>query len=272
MHTKFIINGLVCFYSEEHRLEPIGGQGTAIALNVPVSRCLLLLLRRAGDVISQGEFVYEVWESKGQFANANTYFQNIHLLRKALKIAGIEESIIKTVPKEGIRLVASVTYLEEDSEPKAIVTESADSTNGTPSPSYEKRIVEDMLEPAAPARQHVMKLTMVLIVVLLALFVFLTYRLYNSLASRHSFFSGYQLIGEMNQCQVYASGGVILRQHVEYLAFFQEKNIQCQSGQVAYMEMNVAGTRVLVHICDKSVNNTLSCLTKLYIVEKKNER
>ncbi|WP_186380299.1 winged helix-turn-helix domain-containing protein, partial [Yersinia mollaretii] len=124
MHTKFIINGKVCFLSDEHRLEPLGEQGSAISLNVPVSRCLLLLLQRKGSVISQSDFVYEVWESKGQFANANTYFQNIHLLRKALKTSGIEESIIKTVPKEGIRFTGTVTYLNEsNSESTAEPTE-----------------------------------------------------------------------------------------------------------------------------------------------------
>ena len=124
MCTKFIINGKVCFFSGEHRLEPLGDQGSAVSLNVPVSRCLLLLLQRKGCIISQSDFVYEVWESKGQFANANTYFQNIHLLRKALTTSGIEENIIKTIPKEGVRFVGTVTCLsEENSESTAEATQ-----------------------------------------------------------------------------------------------------------------------------------------------------
>lgn len=271
MHKKFIINEQVCFHSEEHRLEPIKENGTAITLNAPVSRCLLLLLLRAGEVISQRELVYEVWESKGQFANANTYFQNIHLLRKALKIAGFEENIIKTVPKEGIRLVGTVTYHEEDSETNLINRPEDNVPNDFPSPSEEKLMPDSTPLSTISIRHRGKRVSLVLIMAFSTLFIFLIFRLYSDLVSRNSFFNDYQLIGEVNQCQIYANSNAVLRQHAEYLAFIQDKNIQCQSGQVAYIVMNVAGTRTLVHICDANVNNTASCLTKLYIVEKKDE-
>ncbi|NIL04442.1 transcriptional regulator [Yersinia mollaretii] len=278
MHTKFIINGKVCFFSNEHRLEPLGEQGSAISLNVPVSRCLLLLLQRKGSVISQSEFVYEVWESKGQFANANTYFQNIHLLRKALKTSGIEESIIKTVPKEGIRFTGTVTYLNEsNSESTAELTEN-ETRNITNEASTDKQapdVIDVKIQPPfAPffSSQKMLYVKIFFVLGLLSIFILLLLNFHKDTNKNTDFFSNYQLIGEVNQCKVYASSTSILWPRSEYLDFVKNKNTSCQPGQVAYIAMNIFRTRALIHICDKSVSNTASCLTKLYIIESENER
>ncbi|CNG95614.1 putative transcriptional regulator CadC [Yersinia thracica] len=278
MHTKFIINGQVCFFSEKHRLEPMGQQGSSVSLNVPVSRCLLLLLQRKGSVISQSDFVYEVWESKGQFANANTYFQNIHLLRKALATSGIEENIIKTIPKEGVRFTGTVTYpSEENSESTAEATQDATShiaNEALTDTLTPEKIDEEIQPPPVPfvSNHIILYIKIFLIFCLLSLFIFLLLNLREDTSQNADFFSNYQQIGEMNHCKVYASTSSILWPRDEYLNFIQKRDIRCQPGQVAYIAMNIFRTRSLIHICDKNVNNTSSCLTKLYIVERKNER
>jgi DNA-binding winged helix-turn-helix (wHTH) protein len=271
MHTKFIINGKVCFFSDENRLVPLGDKGAPVALNIPASRCLLLLLQREGEIISQNEFIQTVWESKGQFANANTYFQNIHLLRKALKISGIEDNILKTVPKEGLSFVGTLTYPDEDDGVDVLVP-SNDKEDSHSSPLALQQVTNSIAQHPTLFGFRIMTFKILPIGILLILFLILSFQFYNNIANTSSFFSNYQAIGETNQCQVYASAHAILRQHTEYLAFIKDNNIQCRPGQVAYMAMNVAGTRVLVHICDKNINNTNSCLTKLNIVEKNNEQ
>ncbi|CNL67369.1 winged helix-turn-helix domain-containing protein [Yersinia aleksiciae] len=278
MHTKFIINGKVCFLSDEHRLEPIGEQGSAISLNVPASRCLLLLLQRKGSVISQSDFVYEVWESKGQFANANTYFQNIHLLRKALKNSGIEENIIKTVPKEGIRFTGTVTYLNEDNSGSTAESTEDDTRNISTKASTDT-LTPDVIDveiepPSMPlfSSQIILYVKIFLILSLLSVFISLLLNFQNDTNQNAEFFSNYQLIGEVNQCKVYASNTSLLWPRNEYLNFIHNKNIHCQPEQVAYITINIFRTRALIHVCDESVSNTTSCLTKLYIIESKNER
>ncbi|CNF72168.1 putative transcriptional regulator CadC [Yersinia bercovieri] len=274
MHTKFIINGKVCFLSDEHRLQPIGEQGSAISLNVPVSRCLLLLLQRQGTVISQSDFVYEVWESKGQFANANTYFQNIHLLRKALKNSGIEENIIKTVPKEGIRFTGTVSYPDESNSGSAAESAQDNVKKASTDKLAPDTVDVEILPPSKPlfSSQKNLYVKFFFIFTLLGVFTLLLLNFHEDTSKNTDFFSDYQHIGEVNQCQIYASSTSILWPRSEYLDFIQNKKIHCQPEQLAYIAINIFRTRAVIHICDKSANNTASCLTKLYIIENKNER
>ncbi|MDU4942019.1 MAG: winged helix-turn-helix domain-containing protein [Mixta calida] len=93
-------------------------------INQPASRCLALLIERRGDIIKQDEFMNEVWRKHGMEVTVNTLYQNISILRKTLKRAGIDENIIITVPKKGITLSARV----EESEDKALIALVSDAT------------------------------------------------------------------------------------------------------------------------------------------------
>jgi DNA-binding winged helix-turn-helix (wHTH) protein len=73
-------------------------------LNTPVSRCLKLLIEKHGEVVAQEEFFDYVWKQHGYVVSVNSFYQNISLLRKAIKKAGIDDDIIITVPKKGIML------------------------------------------------------------------------------------------------------------------------------------------------------------------------
>ena len=82
-------------------------------LNQPTSRCLSLLIERRGCVITQEDFMNEVWRKHGMEVTVNTLYQNISILRKTLKRVGIDENIIITVPKKGITLSAQVEPLSD---------------------------------------------------------------------------------------------------------------------------------------------------------------
>ncbi|MEQ4531278.1 MAG: winged helix-turn-helix domain-containing protein [Mixta sp.] len=82
-------------------------------LNQPTSRCLTLLIERRGSVITQEDFMNEVWRKYGMEVTVNTLYQNISILRRTLKRVGIDENIIITVPKKGITFSAQVEVLDE---------------------------------------------------------------------------------------------------------------------------------------------------------------
>ncbi|MGL5389761.1 MAG: winged helix-turn-helix domain-containing protein [Serratia sp. (in: enterobacteria)] len=110
-----IINGTILYIPEEHRLSPLCVRGKENVLNVPTSRCLQLLLQRPGVVISQEEFFREVWKKNGQHITANTLYQNISLLRKGIREAGLTKNIIRTVPKVGVVFSGAVEIMDEES-------------------------------------------------------------------------------------------------------------------------------------------------------------
>lgn len=278
MNNIYLINEKVRFIVNQHRLEPVGEQGTITVLNVPVSRCLLLLLQRIGDVISQQEFVYEVWESKGQFANANTYFQNIHLLRKALKTAGIKDAVIKTIPKEGLTFVGRLTLLQEDNPDSLIEKIEGDLAKHItiplthlPPASVGIGAQANTVPNKHIAQQIRAYIRKMVLAGLMLMMLFSAFTAYKDINKNKKFFANYVAIGDVNQCAVYSNKQFVLRARKEYVNFFTRKNITCSPGQVAYIAINLDETRIFIHVCDKSINNTSSCLTKVFL-EKKNEK
>lgn len=273
MKRCYIINNKVSFYPDENRLEPLTEQGMSLTLNIPVSRCLSLLLQRSGEVVRQNEFISEVWENNGQYANANTYFQNIYLLRKSLKISGIDETVVITVPKEGLRFSGDVKLLDNFDDNNILnASESEEASVIETSQVLTGVITEDKIKTTPFfSVQHKNYINYVIIISSLIVFTLTSLRFYDDIQINTDFFSDYRLLGKINKCQLYANGKETLRQHEDYLNFIHEKKFECQPEQIAYISMNISGTRVLIHLCDKSVNNTASCLTRLYIVEKKDE-
>nr|WP_071934152.1 winged helix-turn-helix domain-containing protein [Raoultella ornithinolytica] len=75
-----------------------------VVLNSPASRCLLLLIESSNTIVTQQEFMYNVWEKLGLVVSANTYYQNICLLRKGLKEVGFPADPITTIPRIGLTL------------------------------------------------------------------------------------------------------------------------------------------------------------------------
>ncbi|TFZ53061.1 hypothetical protein E5C26_01655 [Serratia proteamaculans] len=107
MNQVHIINGVLLFDILMSRLQPYPLPENDVnhySLNTPVSRCLQLLIERHGEIVSQEEFFDYVWKQHGLVVSSNSFYQNISLLRKAIKKAGIDDDLIVTVPKKGIVL------------------------------------------------------------------------------------------------------------------------------------------------------------------------
>lgn len=108
MKNYYIINDFVRFCPVENKFERLDGEGDAVIINSPASRCFLMLLKQQGDVISQQTFMDEVWQKKGVFVAPNTYYQNISILRKGLKSIGLGSNLVVTVPRIGLTLAKSI--------------------------------------------------------------------------------------------------------------------------------------------------------------------
>lgn len=103
-----IINDAVIFKMNDSELIPLTQDGEAILLNTPTARCLQLLVERQGRVVSRDDFLEQVWGAKGIVVSQNTFYQNISLLRKSLKKAGLQEDIVVTVRRKGFTLSSDV--------------------------------------------------------------------------------------------------------------------------------------------------------------------
>lgn len=102
----FIINDEIIFDANSCEVKSLDDADEIIMLNAPTARCLQLLIEKRGEVVSRDCFLEQVWQARGIVVSQNTFYQNISLLRKSLKSAGLKDDIIVTVRRKGFTLAA----------------------------------------------------------------------------------------------------------------------------------------------------------------------
>lgn len=104
MEHNYLINDKVLFNTQNNILIDKNNLSHRVTLNRPISRCLKLLIKNKGEITTQEEFFDVVWRSHGANITANTYYQNISILRRTLAQMGLGDEIIKTVSRKGLML------------------------------------------------------------------------------------------------------------------------------------------------------------------------
>lgn len=120
MSKLYILNDSIEFNPEKHQLTAYQNPEMHQILNVPASLCLQLLLERRYELIPHNEFYPYVWGNDGASVSAATLYQNIALLRKALKTFSANgDLIVQTVPRQGFSLAGNVAVdvIEESDKP-----------------------------------------------------------------------------------------------------------------------------------------------------------
>ncbi|MGR7498089.1 winged helix-turn-helix domain-containing protein [Klebsiella aerogenes] len=104
MNKYYLINGKFEFHPVTGLLFEITNPENNVSLNSPVARCLLLLLKNTGDIVTKNIFLEEVWVNRGLGVTPSTFYQNISLLRKDFKRVGLDPKLIITIPRIGLTL------------------------------------------------------------------------------------------------------------------------------------------------------------------------
>jgi len=85
--------------------------GVVINLSENSYRFFSLLLK--GEMDKQ-LIIDQVWhEQKGQVSDSS-YYSQIYMLRKALNVAGLSSSLIKTIPRKGVKYIGVVSSEQRD--------------------------------------------------------------------------------------------------------------------------------------------------------------
>ncbi|WP_428944998.1 winged helix-turn-helix domain-containing protein [Pantoea sp. FN060301] len=108
MKRKYIINKNICFDPLLKKLTRMDTNASVI-INYPAALCFLKLIKNPGEIIRQEEFMDEVWHKNGRYVSSNTFYQNISILRKALKKIGLGENMLITIPRKGLILTENMT-------------------------------------------------------------------------------------------------------------------------------------------------------------------
>ena len=108
MRFIYLLNGSVEFRPDENLLINKHNSQQQVSLSASSSRCLLLLIKK-GDIVTQNELFEHAWGKNAASATPNNLYQNISLLRKALKgLTTHNNNWIVTLPRKGFRLEESV--------------------------------------------------------------------------------------------------------------------------------------------------------------------
>ncbi|QLY00845.1 MULTISPECIES: winged helix-turn-helix domain-containing protein [Enterobacter] len=264
---KFILHDRVIFSPEDNKLTPLGARGRDVVLHVPVSRILFLLLSKAGSIVSQEDIYKEVWENYGQKVTPNTLYQNVSLLRKALKTAGLIAVTIKTHPKSGFSFFGKVELSEEDDarddqtltnpfqsrEADIAGPEGSDRLNDNFSEIHTQSLPPRGLLSECTRRYWPVLMTVALLALLCVSLVWLL-----PSGKDTEFTVEQKIVGRVNNCPVYIDRGNHKVDLTKIMAYLREKGTSCIEHDFLYLTKAPYVNQVIVMSC-RSTDEVLNC-------------
>ncbi len=114
LSRKIILNSFLIFEPDKKR---ITGRGNPAVISASASLCLELLIDNVGQLVTHQQFYDYVWRRFGTEPASTTLYQNISALRRAFLKAGLQEDIIRTMPRKGFLLSPKTTVQKEMTSP-----------------------------------------------------------------------------------------------------------------------------------------------------------
>lgn len=114
---KYRFNDRVLFDEDSGALGPSDLSDEPTPISNPAKRLLLLLIAHYGRPVEREVIFKKVWDDYGMISSNNNLNQCVSKLRRVLKVMGIDDEVIATVPRLGFMLRREIqveTSLEDD--------------------------------------------------------------------------------------------------------------------------------------------------------------
>lgn len=105
MSRVIVLNDLINFEPEKKNFN---SRDAHVHISAPAAYCFLLLIEKQGELVTHEELYQYAWRQFGMEATANTLYQNISVIRRGLEKCGLQEDIIRTMPRRGFILSPAV--------------------------------------------------------------------------------------------------------------------------------------------------------------------
>ncbi|MDY1036671.1 winged helix-turn-helix domain-containing protein [Lelliottia sp. CFBP8978] len=243
----FLINDTLLFEPELRQIGPrVDYPRRAVKLHGPVSECLSQLLEHNNQVLSQRFLFASVWEKNGVVVSTNALYQTIATIRKTLKSAGLDENIIKTIPKEGFKSVARlhVGELDEFLAPQMTSPVSVLPEESAAPETAATVVVEDENKPSFFHSPLAYGLAGILFILSCAVLYFVQKEEASPLAD-------YQHIGKVNNCDLYSSWHDKDKSIEMFADLSRRYAIQCKADEMVWITVNLAQQVSSAIICDQ---------------------
>lgn len=113
----FILDNGVKFFPERRYI--IDSSGYVINLSENSYRFLTLLLKGETD---KQNIINQVWHEQRGSVSDSSYYGQIYSLRKTLDLVGISSSVIKTLPRRGVKYMGKIEIVQEVSSEESVLT------------------------------------------------------------------------------------------------------------------------------------------------------
>lgn len=271
MHKHYIINRVVEFHPATGTLREISRPDHVVMLNSPAGRCLLLLIERFGNIVTQQEFLEIVWKQRGMLVSSSAYYQNISILRKGLKKIGFEVDPIVTIPRIGLTLASDVEIdiLEEQSKPETTEAELSVSPIGFHSSTSIGKKEEDSVADSINNRR---KISFTLHAYWLSIMLFslsilsgIGLIIYSN-AKDEQFSDSYMFAASSGKCRVYLSSDIQTQAgRGKALTYVPQFADDCSTYPWVYVATYDMLPRVSVIRCDRPMTQKNQCISDYFI-------
>lgn len=152
LSRKITLNSFLIFEPDKKR---ITGRGSPAVISASASLCLELLIEHVGQLVTHQQFYDHVWRRFGAEPASTTLYQNISALRRAFYKAGLQEDIIRTMPRKGFLLSPQTTVSRDSGSASADATGEADEMHAvSPVEKHETFAGEKTVNEKTPAEER----------------------------------------------------------------------------------------------------------------------
>ncbi|WP_227317617.1 winged helix-turn-helix domain-containing protein [Cedecea davisae] len=253
MFFAYLLNDSVEFRPEENRLVGHKDERQQISLSTPASRCLLLLIEAQGLVTQKEMFDY-AWGETAELTTPNNLYQNISLLRKALKtISGCENGWIITEPRKGFRLEKNILIKKLDSSGKGDSVPSAENC-------WRKKIaVFFRFNTGIRNRKPLLVFTYLTVALLFMAALMVGDRLFFP---ETALIKNYVLLNSVDDCHLYVNKDA--REYSTHVAVFSALKLNCSQRPYVYITAYPILHSATVFSCDLPLDSDdPQCISRL---------
>lgn len=268
MTIKYAINDRIIFLPEERKFASLNTTGKEVLLHLPVCRLLIILLNNTGVVLSHDELMQEVWGVKKQVVTMNTLYQNISLLRRCLKRAGVSPKSIRTYPKVGFCFFGQVKKIDNSLSPalntsvNGLIINDSLLTLHTLSPKkIDDEVSSSLFRVKNNKKIKVVYYTLSIFIIAL-FFVFV-----NEYINKYNveFTVDKVKIATYGSCPVFLDKGNRYVDVTKIVNFLKSQGVSCGRNQYVYLTRNSYIDGVIVFICSTLPEEELSCKSSIKI-------
>ncbi|MDQ9127107.1 hypothetical protein RDT67_11755 [Serratia fonticola] len=251
MPTIYIINNAVEFNAKERTLTSLDDSSNKVLLYVPAARCLILLLKNRDTILDKDIFFNEVWNKNGVHVTANTFYQNISIIRRGFIKLGLGNEVVNTIPRKGLQLSKFLDIKE--------ITEGDEEDNN-------QKQTHEIKNENQMSIQRINKINgLTLMLILLTAVITIYFAIEGNMKNEGDFFMKYKYVKNIGECRIYTEGAMTKVDESEKYIRINDKS--CKEYKFNYLTRHQFSQRVSIIRCNKEIGGEdTDCISEYHII------